>query len=613
VGERKSSQKPQPNDIFGEGSRHGYLLASAAQWRQNGLDREGILIGLRELNQRKCNPPKPDRELIGIIDWLAKKPAKYRLVPADFSDPVFVTGSAVPNPEPQQDPSSKDAFERSQEIIDSKNVRRCYEDDFVDSVARLSPFERAKIKLDLETAFKAAFPKAEWVKEINRRALKYAPQFATPNDWRAELITRMTKDGPVPAACVTNAMLYLENHPDWAGKLRWNEFTGEPLVVEPLVVGDLPYPVNLSAGEQVRDHHDTLVQSWFEIETRDPKWNIDVVRRSVDCWAKAHAFNPVRDYLNGLPKWDNVQRLNSWLVNYCAAEPEKSDDREARQRLLDFISAVGRRWWISLIARAFEPGCQVHHVLVLEGAKGIGKTTLAQIIFDEYYAVILGDVNSKDNQALMSSGVWGVLLDELDVLSKSEKRAVKSWVTRDFEKFRPTWGYRHEKRKRQCVFIATVNDDDWAAEEDRRWWPVSCNGPFDLIGLRRDRDLLMAEALHHYRDGERWYFDNEEDADLIATAKQQQFSRMPDNVLGEVWLKAAMVIANSHSISRLLGSASVAEILEQLEVPMDKRKGHQQDVGKALKANGWKQFRPRIDGVPGDRRWLAPDYQLQNR
>ena len=57
-------------------------------------------------------------------------------------------------------------------------------------------------------------------------------------------------------------------------------------------------------------------------------------------------------------------------------------------------------------------------------------------------AIIHGDVNSKDNMALLSAGVWGVVLDEFDVLSKSEMKSVKSWVTEEFAKFRPVWGHR---------------------------------------------------------------------------------------------------------------------------------------------------------------------------
>ena len=101
------------------------------------------------------------------------------------------------------------------------------------------------------------------------------------------------------AHCVTNALMYFANHPEWKGKLAWNEFTGELLVK-----ADMPFPVLLKAGEDVRDHHDTLIQSWFERETRNPKWGVDMIRRAVDCWAKQNSFNPIKDYLNGLPEWD---------------------------------------------------------------------------------------------------------------------------------------------------------------------------------------------------------------------------------------------------------------------------------------------------------------------
>ncbi len=489
------------------------------------------------------------------------------------------------------------AMTGAQEIIKSGTARDCLEEGFIRLCSCTSLAERGQITIDFTEKFGKAWPKREWtasVKEfLDRKRLRVVTE---PGDWTGNLITRMTKDGPVPAACTTNALMYFENHPDWKDKLAWNEFTGEPLVKS-----DLPFPVNLAAGEPVRDHHDTLVQSWFERETRDPKWNIDTIRRSADCWAKAHAFNPVTDYLNSLPKFNGQPLLASWLMKYCGAGFPGSEDPE-EIKVNDFISTIGTKWWISAIARAFEPGCKVHHVLVLEGAKGIGKTTLAEIIFGEYYAIILGDVTSKDNQALMSSGVWGVLMDELDVLGKSEMRSVKSWVTRDFEKFRPTWGHRHEKRQRRCVFIATVNGDDWAIEEDRRWWPVACKKAFDLDGLRRDRDLLMAEALHLYRSGERWYLHGEDDAELIATAKEQQAARVPDSILTDSFVQAAVFLAHNQTARDLYGSVSVADVLEQCKIPIEKRRSYQHEVGKCLKSAGWKQYQPRVNGKQ-TRRW----------
>jgi hypothetical protein len=507
--------------------------------------------------------------------------------------------------QPPNDNASGPLRFRVEQAIQANSVDACYNSELArDFAIAYASDPEVVIEADnCESRLKAKYPDLNLIR-FRRGVRAFRDQFAQAatgfsgvEGWEAELIRHQTKDGPgAPAPCVTNAMLYLENHEDWAGRMKWNSFTGEALVVK-----DLPPPVNLKKDEPVKDHHDTLVQSWFERETRDYKWSIDTVRRSVECWMKAHSFNPVHDYLNGLPAWDGVERLPSWLMTYCGAGMP-DDDSAAALKLNDFISAIGERWWISAIARAFDPGCKVHHVLVLEGAKGIGKTTLAEIIFGKYYAVILGDVSSKDNQALMSAGVWGVLLDELDVLGKSEMRSVKSWVTRDFEKFRPTWGHRHETRQRQCVFIANVNGDDWALEEDRRWWPVACRKAFDLIGLRRDRDLLMAEALHKFRSGVRWHFDAEEDATIISTAKVEQAARVPDNVLGKTFLDAAEHVAENQMVSALIGSASVAEILQHLNIPLDRRKGLQQDVGKSLRAAGWTIYQPR-DGKTQSRRW----------
>jgi putative DNA primase/helicase len=435
--------------------------------------------------------------------------------------------------------------------------------------------------------------------ELLRQAAANIPN---RSGWEAELIRKSTENGPGPVVpCEANAILYFRHHEDWRGKLAWNEFSGELAILD-----DLPEPVSAKKGEQMRDHHDTLFQVWLQQQTREARWAIDCVRRSIDCCAKENSFNPIHDYLHSLPPWDGVARLPTWLQTYCAAGPAESDDSPESQRISEFISAIGERWWISMIARAFRPGCKVHHVLVLEGAKGIGKTSLVEILFDKYYAFITGDVTTKDNQQLLSAGVWGILMDELDVLGKSAMRAVKQWVTQDHEKFRPVWGHRHETRPRRCVFIATVNGSEWAMEEDRRWWPVHCGSAFDLDSLRRDRDLLMSEALHKYRTGQRWHFDPAEDAALIATAKQEQAARVPDEVLQEDVINAAVSVCEKSAGNRY-GSASVSEILAEMKIPIERRQSLQSTVGRCLKRAGWKLYQPRVSGEQV-RRWRS--YEL---
>jgi hypothetical protein len=501
-------------------------------------------------------------------------------------------------------PTTPLAFRVASAIL--AGVEACYEPELARlfACAYLQRGESVLEADELEAKLKSRFGKDFNLHRFRKGVKAIQEQIAAEarpvsgSDWTSKLI-RKPPSFTQAAPCVTNALLYFDNHEAWAGNLKWNEFTGEPLVT-----GDLP--IGLAAGEPVRDHHDTLVQSWFERETQDYKWTIDTVRRSADCWAKANSFHPVKDYLNGLPAHDGVPRLETWLQRLCGAGPSESNDSDDAIALNNFISAIGVRWWISMIARIFEPGCKVHHVLVLEGAKGIGKTTLAEIIFGEWYAVIVGDVTSKDNQALLSAGLWGVLMDELDVLGKSEMRSIKSWVTRDFEKFRPTWGHRHEKRPRQCVFIATVNGDDWALEEDRRWWPVACKKAFDLDGLRAERDLLMAEALHRYRDGQRWYLHPDEDRELIVTARQEQSTRVTENVNAVSFLSAAHACAGlSHEFP---GTCSVEEIMNNLKVPLGRERfSLAPQCGKALTQSGWKRERPRGDDGVQRVRYRKPD------
>lgn len=400
------------------------------------------------------------------------------------------------------------------------------------------------------------------------------------DNWRDRLVMKAGKGDQV-APCEASAILYLENHPKLKGVLGYNEFTNGIVILKPTPFGLLP-------GQSIEDHHDTLFQTWFQHETKEPGWRIDTVRRACECVARKNPFHPIKQYLEGLLAWDGVVRLPHWLEYYCGAGPAESDDSPEAQALASFISAIAERWWISAIARIYQPGCKVDHVLVLEGIKGIGKTTLPDIVFGGYFAIITGDVNSKDNQMLLSAGNWCILMDELDVLNKSAMRAIKSYVTATFDKFRPVWGHRIVDRPRACVFMATVNGAEWAREEDRRWWPAPCGDEFfKLDELRADRDLLMAEALHKYRAGQRWHLDHIEDAALIATAKREQAARVEENPDDEKYLKMGRLCASKPG-QYPRGTCTVLDIIDALGIPMGhQRKALLRDCGTALNDARW--------------------------
>lgn len=467
------------------------------------------------------------------------------------------------------------------------------------------------------------------VKTVRRTLSRQtAAAFARSSDgWKRKLIRKAGIDGaPGPVQlCERNALLFFENDPAWEGVLAYNEFTAQHAVLK-----DPPEPVHLKAGDFLEDHHDTQFACWLQIVTSQP-WKVDIVRRAIDCFARDHGFHPVRQYLNSLPKWKpgDPERLKTWLRDYAGVGSATTDSTEAApdatqtkedkadaKALEDFIAAAGERWMIGAIARVRNPGCEVHHVLVLEGGEGLGKSMLVRKIGKGWSQVMQGALDGKPAQELLASGVWIWEFAELASLKKtSEVESAKAFITAPEDIFRPAYGHRVIKHKRQCAFIATVNGDqylDSQAWEDgkRRVWPVRCVRPFDFDGLDAAIDLLWAEADYKYEHGHRWHFDRDDDKDLIATAKQEQADRVPESVNRGTFVKAAKdcVVKSQGAFE---GSTSIEEIFVYLEIPLDKRKGLRAECGKCLEAAGWKLTRPRKGGEQVRRYWptesVAPE------
>jgi|SRR5215471_4221819 len=314
--------------------------------------------------------------------------------------------------------------------------------------------------------------------------------------WRDEL-ARNEKGKILPG--INNVLLALRLAPAWHGVLGFNEFA--------LVVEARRQPPWGGLVGRWSDTADLLTSAWLErqgIVTSDL-----LASKAVQTVARDHPFHPVRDYLDGL-EWDGIERLDDWLTLYLGVKPGA------------YVRAVGKRWYISGVARARKPGCQVDHTLILEGLQGIGKSSVFKIIGGEFYSDDIAELGTKD-ASLSAAGAWIIELAELDAMGRADISKIKAFLSRSEDRFRPPYGRHLITAPRQCIFGGSVNVAAYLKDETggRRFWPVTC-GRINLEALRRDRDQLWAEADARYNRGEPWWLDT---AELNREAAAEQEAR----------------------------------------------------------------------------------------
>jgi len=256
-------------------------------------------------------------------------------------------------------------------------------------------------------------------------------------------------------------------------------------------------------------------------------------------------LSPVSHYLEDLI-WDGKPRLLSWLAKYCGAEDN------------DFNRKVGKLWMISAVARALKPGCKADCCLVLEGKQGAGKSTAFKVLAgDDWFHDGLADLHNKDASAGLL-GKWIIELPELSAMKRSETEAVKAFLSRTTERYRPAYNPTEVVQPRRCVFAGTTNRQDYLSDDTggRRFWPVAIKS-VDIDCLKMDRDQLWAEAVQEFNAGTTWWL-NADDAEMATEVVMQRTAEDP-------WESQVLsFVRNRHEVSS-------KDIFEHLAIPLEQR------------------------------------------
>lgn len=258
-------------------------------------------------------------------------------------------------------------------------------------------------------------------------------------------------------------------------------------------------PWRRKKGMAITDTDIDLIAHWL-CEKWEMQCGPQLVWAAIAVMADSQKFHPIREYLRAL-EWDGKPRLDGWLKRYLGAEemPEP------------YLSDVSRKVLVAAVARVMVPGVKFDHMLVIEGAQGIGKSTAVRdLASDAWFLGALPPIRDKDALVALQ-GVWFVEVSELATLRRVDAESYKAFFSSATDKFRKPYGRAWEESPRQCVFLGTTNHDDYLTDNsgNRRFWPVKATN-YRGADLRRDRDQLFAEAFFIWETfGEELYLSGE--------------------------------------------------------------------------------------------------------
>lgn len=307
------------------------------------------------------------------------------------------------------------------------------------------------------------------------------------------------------AASMVNAALIIQNDPALRG-IRFNELSGR-IVAEgvPWDRPDVPW----------RDADDAQLKRWlaekYKVEFPDAKFG-----SALTAVTDTRRFHPVKEYLEGLPTWDGVERVDTLLVKYLGAD----DNIYTREAMRKCLTAA--------VARVYRPGLKFDSMLVLVGPQGAGKSTLFTRLGRDWFSDTLkmDMMNKIKDSGEQIQGKWIIEIGEMSGMKKAEIEAVKSFISRRDDDFRAAYGHHKESRPRQCVVVGSTNAEEGFLRDvtgNRRFWPVKVRKggtphPWDITDAEVDQ--IWAEVKIGYDLGEDLLLSKE--AEALAEGAQRE-------------------------------------------------------------------------------------------
>ena len=324
--------------------------------------------------------------------------------------------------------------------------------------------------------------------------------------------------------------------------------------------------------------------------------SIGKVNESLAAMFAHHETDPLIEYIEELPEWDRVPRLELWLQD-CFDVADASLELAAWSSVFIFLGTI---------QRAYKPGSDLQETPVLIGKGGIGKSTCLRFTMPPHLRYMFSDglnlaANPKERvEALQGKAI--VEAAEMQGARRADLESLKAFLSRnDDGSTRLAFRHNPEPMPRRCVLIGTADRPDPLPDDPnlRRFVPVTLEGgdaAATRVFMDRYRDQLWAEALTMHHAGR--------DARLPEALKGLQAeatetARSRNQVLEDAidgWLETAPDTFSTVMVAEGIGMATFGETAK-MSATDTKR------IGGVLHQRGYKNTTVRVDGRTV-RRWM---------
>lgn len=177
---------------------------------------------------------------------------------------------------------------------------------------------------------------------------EFAQLEEAPEDW-ALLLERNAKMEVCPT--LVNAVLIVQ-HDEGLQNIAYNDLKQ---AIEK--TGPLPWR---NDGGTWRDADDAQLLAYMNRVYQSRFTNSAVVTALIKVADDRH-FNPLREYIQALPEWDGVSRVDTLLIDYLGAEDST------------YTRAVTRKTLVGAVQRVLQPGCKFDTMLVLDALRASAR------------------------------------------------------------------------------------------------------------------------------------------------------------------------------------------------------------------------------------------------